>query len=700
VSRAPDPDCARWGWRQDALLLAVLGAVLALLEWRHPYYFLQDDNRTSQLGLFVQYARGLASGELPLYDFHQFLGMPSFTVGSVALFYPPVYVAVWLSRALLGHPDATIDLLVALHLAIGLLGMRRLGRHLGLTAAAAAYAALTWPLSSMVVFSASSWWNVVGVVAFLPLTLLLALRLLAVPDAAAVARLVAVRGLLLYLGHVQLFVYATCFEVLCVLLAATAGPQGGARALLRRLAPYGLSLYLGAALALPMVEPLWSYSVHSTERAAPFPFTAFHDGSYSIVAWLQGAVDPWRADPDYYAAPIGYWRERVFPYLSFTGYLTLALLPALPLLRRAPAGRQPARVFVVPLLVAFLWTTGALDRWLYLVPVLNRFRWHFRVNVFVVFFLIVVAALVFTAVERRLAPRLGAARLRRLTAAALAVQLAGLVALYTLTPQRTFNHRAMAERPPLREPLAPLFADGRIVALGYRSADPYGTAQVGFDYASLWGLYQYAGYANLVSRQHARHVRDIADPSDRRPSHDGVLKAAAVPIHELRRWAVSWYVVGRDDEEPAATERYERQLARAGLQRVATDVRRTVWRDAHAEPLVALLDGDARQSLAPALSGHSLGVRFAPAPRPRRLVAAFLATPGLTAEDGNGRPLPSGPDAIERLVVTVPPGVAAVRIVHHEPELLRGTRHALALYAPVLLGWGWWRLRRRGAAPG
>ncbi len=204
-------------------LLAVLGVVLALLEWRHPYYFLQDDNRTAQLGLFAHATRALLAGELPLYNPHQFLGMPSFAVGSVAFLYPPVYAAVLASQGLFGHPDAAIDLLVALHLAVGLVGMSRLLRGLGVSRAGAAFGALTWPLSSMVIYTADSWWNVVGVVAFLPWILHFALRTVRGEGGRGTfAALVVARALLLYLGQVQLFVYAVCFELLCVLLAAPA----------------------------------------------------------------------------------------------------------------------------------------------------------------------------------------------------------------------------------------------------------------------------------------------------------------------------------------------------------------------------------------------------------------------------------------------------------------------------------------------
>ncbi len=660
-----------------AVLLVILGAFLLLLEQRHPYYFLQDDNRTQLLPLLLQYARALRGGELPLYDFHQFLGSPSFSLVSVALFYPPMYGALALSRVLWGHAYATIDLLVAAHFAVGLLGMRRLLRHLGVSSPAVALGALSWPLASIAVYTATSWWLVAGVIAYLPWMVLLSLRLVAAGRARTMATLVLVRALLLAIGHLQFFVYAVGFEVLCTLLVVAG--RGDRRWRIRAARLYLASLYVSAALALPMVEPVWHHASLASERATPFDYAYFHDGSYDVLTWLAGAVDPFRGDPAYFARPLEEWRDRVLPYLAFCGHLTLLLALALPLLRWrgwvASPLPLPLRGIAVPLLVALLWTVGALDRGLYLVPVLDRFRWHFKVQVFLVFFLLLLAALALTGCQRVLARRLGARRALAVVLAALALHLASFAWLYGAFPRRSFNYRRMVETPPLREPLAARLRSGRIVSLGFLAADPYGAAQLAYDYASGWGLFQYAGYGNLLSRQHAAHLVGFLDGGKR----DGVYKRREVPVRDFEAWGVAWYVLGKNEEDPGETTSYRALLRAHGLQPIAEDARRVIFHDPHAEPLVALHAGPTTLPLTPVVGGSSLRVRFPAAARERQLVAGFLAVPGFSARGRGGERLELGADARGRMVVAVPPGVDGVRLVYREAQLERGVVQAAAL---------------------
>lgn len=673
--------------RIDALLLAVLAAFFVLLEARQPFYFLQDDNRYGSLGLLVQFARSLANGELPFYNFHQFLGQPSLAFGPVPFLYPPVYVAVWLSDALLGHPDAAIDILVIAHFAVGLLGMSRLLRWLGSSAWAIAFGALAWPLASNSVYTACSWWHVALVIAYLPWMIHLACRLVRAPSAGAVAWLVVLHALLLYGGHVQLFIYALCFEALCAALALPKAAATSVRAIVAAAAPYLLALYLTVAVSLPMIQPLQDHVAQSSDRGGRIAFGYFHAGGLNLISWLQGLVNPFRDDPVYYQLLVGSW-ERMFPYLSFVGWLAAALLLGAPmLLRRGAIAALPVRVFPVPLLAAFLWTTGALDRVLYLVPVLNRFRWQFRVNVFLTFFVVVVAAMAFSAAERLAGARFGARRTTALLGAAMALQLGSLAALYGFFPQRSFNHRRHLQPLPLEEPLAARLAGGRIVSLGEYADDPYSSAQMGFNYASYWGLFQYAGYGNLMSNLHAGYVTGLVAGDGRRLSFDAVYKPAEVPIARFERWAVSWYLLGKNREDLGATAGYADQLARAGLQRVGEDARRIVFHDARAEPLVYLATADGRrEALMPHIGGRSLTVTFAPATAPRRLVACFLAVPGFGAATIDGVVLALRSDD-GRMTVDVPAGARGVRFVYREPALRAALRNAALLLAlPLVVG--------------
>ena len=89
-------------WRALLAALAVLLAFFAIFQLRAPYYFLQDDNRTFSLPAFSYAYETLAGhGRFALYNFHQLLGVPVFQ--ETPVFYPFVYVSVFLSKLFFGH---------------------------------------------------------------------------------------------------------------------------------------------------------------------------------------------------------------------------------------------------------------------------------------------------------------------------------------------------------------------------------------------------------------------------------------------------------------------------------------------------------------------------------------------------------------------------------------------------------------------
>jgi hypothetical protein len=67
------------------LVVASLAAVLALMEFRWPYYFLQEDNRDLGIPMLVHNLRALRGGEIAQFNFHQFAGIPHLSNGNTAL---------------------------------------------------------------------------------------------------------------------------------------------------------------------------------------------------------------------------------------------------------------------------------------------------------------------------------------------------------------------------------------------------------------------------------------------------------------------------------------------------------------------------------------------------------------------------------------------------------------------------------------
>ena len=124
------------------ITLAIALILLLTLEFRWPYYFLQDDGLDQLLPYYVHNWRSLVAGKIPLYDFHILAGVPHLAVGQSGAFYVPQYIAMFLSKAIWGHPFATIDLMGFMHGLIAVAGGYVLLRYLGATEAAASFGAL------------------------------------------------------------------------------------------------------------------------------------------------------------------------------------------------------------------------------------------------------------------------------------------------------------------------------------------------------------------------------------------------------------------------------------------------------------------------------------------------------------------------------------------------------------------------------
>ncbi len=211
----------------------------------------------------------------------------------------------------------------------------------------------------------------------------------------------------------------------------------------------------------------------------------------------------------------------------------------------------------------------------------------------------------------------------------------------------------------------------------------------------MWGLFQYSGYANLLSTRQLRHIPGLRNTELHRPSHDGVFRPREVPFAYFRDWGIAWYVVGRNHSTPEETSYYQRLLAAQGMRLVTEDARRIVFHDPRALPLAAVVGNPVPVALR--TGGSSLEARLPPSDRPRQLHLCFLRLPGMTARADDGRPLRLLADPLERVVVEVPTGVGRVRVVYREPALARGLRDAALLLALPLLVWLPMQLRRRKA---
>jgi len=649
--------------------LLALAAVLLPLEWKYPYYFLQDDSRDYMLPWLVHNFRSLSAGEVPLFNFHQYSGLPSLGSASGAL-YPPGYVAVIVSGALFAHPFAVVDLLVVFHLIAGALGWLAFFRLMNLGPAASIYGAVASGLNSFLIYAGSSWMSVSALGAWFPWMLYFGLSFLRQPSIVNWLGLLVARLLLFYHGYMQYFLYAAILELLVLAGILLASPEHRPAAGRRnRLFLYFSSWIYVALLSTPLLLPMWRQVQVSATRQARVALTEFVTYSAGRLSWFAGLLNPFsQQTPVDLAATI--------PHLSHVGYFSVLVLAISPVVlwRATATEKRLALLWIVMAWVAVTLATGGFAVYLYQVPLYNRFRWPFKWLVFANFFLAALAALV---LNHLLAKRVPARFQRAAGIFCIALLASNYLFLYAGGAPKPF--RTHHERVPFDEPLREVLGDGKIFTIGFPRAHPRPSASLGFDYATLWGLYHFAGYEPLVPELN----NDLALDLQYLASFDG--HPAEVPWAHLRRWGVRWYVTPSVEGQP---------LGMYGLTPRYADTERRIFEDSRANGLVFWEDGRT-DAVNYQISTNRIQLH-ASAKQAGRLVVNFLWHQLFELRmDGQQRPLRA--NGYGQMLLDVPPGAHSIEIRFHDPEFLTGLRIAVFALAALMAHTFLWTRRMRAS---
>ena len=663
------------------LVILVLAALL-FIEFKHPYFFLQDDNRDYYLPYFIHNYRSLITGELALYNFHQFLGSPELALGQSAVLYPLTYLSVFLSSLVFGHYFAAIEIQAILHLLIGAVGFYKFLRFFDIEHRVSFWGGLTWSLSSFIVYVSNSWIIVAGPAAFFPWMLLFSFHLYKTPSRKAAAYAVIVRLLLFYTGHIQYFIYSVIFEFITISLYIIFDSERGKKwsALIKFQKIYFAGYIYVFIFSLPLLLPFWHQMTISARRSDQLPFNIFVSEYFPVDQLLKGLFFPFlQANENTYAS----WRNLL--NLSHIGYLPILFL-SLGMLERIihrskkfMLNSKLLTVFIIPAVLAFLWATGwAFNLIIYVIPILNRFRWPFKLAFYLDFYLIVISALfLFHFLARRSWKKTTKSILLWLI---IVLQVFNLVFLYTALPYKDFGEHH-ADTLPLKEDLLGLLKDGRIISAGFdtwtpspQNDHPYFTAPtLGFNYATLWGLDYFAGYEPLISASNARAGLGL--------KITGIIGAGdQIPVEYLRKAGVKWYIV------PGGIARdYANKLGAFGMMEIVTDENRVVFSDAQAYPMVYYSNGEKNEALDYKVTTNTIETNI-DFQQPEIIEFNYLYNPFFEGFiDGRNAPLAPVNDI--HISLSVPSGKHHILIRYQDPYFLAGIYIVLGFLFILVFFW-------------
>ncbi len=631
-------------WRGLIATLGVCFVLVASLELRHPYYFLQDDGLEYFLPSYIQNLRSMSSGHFPLYNFHTFGGIPHLSMGQPASLYVPPYLALLLSRSIFGHFFAAIDILAVFHLMVAIVGSYLLLRYWGVGASAAVFGGMT-SLSGFCLLVGRMWPPALMLCAWFPWMLLAAERYVHRPSVERAGLLIAVRLALFYGGYPQFFILAMVFEHVFILVRVLAGNKDRRKTLLLYLAALVPTLLLACPLLLPMAA-----EVHrSQSRATALPYTQFSSLLLPPVMWLYGQIFaglPLTPSPSEW--------EGALLYVSHIGYVTsfLSIGAVFLLMKRQHRLHMVVLPCIICCLLALFWAWNFLGPAIYHLPLLNRFRWPFKLVYFSGFFQCVLAA---TFLDRCRG---------RWHALAIVAFALGWLGVYCMLPSHAW--RVRDHQPPLATAWKSLLEDGRYVVLSRNLVGDKSEEFVGFNYSEMWGLDNLLGYEPLIATRGAPGGFGDVVLDYHSGAYSGMLDSKA--LNRFTIWSVKHILVSPDSQ--AASQ----LLQLTGWQVIAENKGWKLWGSPKALPRVRW-DNQ--------LSGVDEGITWSVEPN----------AIDITLEDWPGRSL--------TLAYTDNPGLSGcldtkcTEVSHSEDGLVhievpRGTHHVRLVYRNRLFTWGAW----------
>ncbi|MCR5593910.1 MAG: hypothetical protein K6F79_09230 [Saccharofermentans sp.] len=593
------------------ILVLICILMLVALEIRQPYFFLQDDNADSYICQYVHSLRSASQGQLPFYNFHQLGGIPFLDRGQTGELNVFVYIGGILSQLFLGHLCGTVDFTASLYLIAGAAGMFLfLKKKTGIADYVAMMGAIAWSFNSFSIYCGSNWiisiiltgcfpWMVLSTVYLSENNGLKAILLAAIP-----------KVFMFYSGHPQYFIYAIIFDYLfglSYLFFFT--PKGNKlKTECRFTLKYFLSGLVITLWSLPLLGPMFRAMIISVDRTGAPDINYFIEYRFRLEDFFLSLVYPvMQYDVTGFKQLIGKEAAVVDEIIAIQKNMAhigivLFLIVLLGLVRfissfsrRLTKEEKTLYRWMYSLLpvavISFLWGgTKWFNMIIYHIPMLNRFRYPFKVMQIFLFFLIMFACL---SLQQMISGMKKQKKAKAVSITLLVIECINLLAVYFILPVRFFGLYTNSPKPftePLYDDLcgsryvtvldSPFFWKENPETLEERSQRvPHDTAALlSYNYATYYGLDCVSGYDLLTSIENVTASDVLLYYTDSIGGSVGYFYDGFVD--HMRSKGVRYYVTLTSNADTV-----EEELSSYGITRWAEDDNRVIFIDGQEEPL-------------------------------------------------------------------------------------------------------------------
>ncbi|HXI14058.1 MAG TPA: hypothetical protein VNM92_15650 [Thermoanaerobaculia bacterium] len=640
--------------------LFVVG-VLAILEWRWPLYFTQDDNLTA-LPVTIAGCRSVLAGVFPQWNPFQFLGQPTSVQSIFALTYPFTYVSFFIARAF-GSDRYFVEVFSLLHFIAGYFACYAAARAARLGPAWAMLVGVATVLSGTALMIGRSYAQMTPVLVWMPLMIVMVERLRRNGGSTrwAVTTGVVI-GLFCHCGNAQMWLYAVLFIYLAIALLAAA----------RQLAPGGVLWALAAGViglgfSLPLAIPqLWFMQDVARAGGSGNGIAPYLHALLLPVPFAQ-ATHPqqWGNSPGMATFYYGGTLLTVVAILGGLVLISLALAARLSLDDlRALVGRNVWLLAAAISILIALGPHGPFWSAMSLLPILNKFTGPWKLLLFFHLFAALSAALVLQ--------RLSGRRLATGVAATVMVLLA-YNAWHARGAFYNFADRPYEQLPPAMKALlmsGPETTRGRIFAIApQRNGAPGYIVSLMHNLPSYYGIAAFDGYDPFTGMTFQNRGTFTFANRD--------------PVAAFRAYGVRWIIVHETAFAPPAPRLDQtinpmemldpfrqtvliRLLSNAELRLRLPHVE--IGEIVDVDPL-AFLAGVPGRPLQILLDQAGATVDVSALPVGGAVVVNILLRRGMEAFV-DGRPVELTGDEFGRVVVPVPPSASRLRVAYSPPWLV------------------------------
>lgn len=372
------------------IVIILVAATFAVLEFFEPYFFLYDDNENYFIYVYKYTYDAILSGTIPIYNFRQFLGVPFFSAGQTGAINPLVIISCFLSELFLKNYSGTIDIMAFIHIELAAIGMYLVLKKHDVKTVISIVGSLAWAFNTFNTFIGRSWMIVLQTSAWIPFIILGTLYLYSNLSMKGILISSLPRIALFYCGHPQFFLWGMIYDFLYILIFVLPNNRKNENNK-KFMLNYFISYIPVVFSALPLLGTMWVSKSASALRSGKMNLDDFLSCLIDFKTLIPGLINPFAEVPK---GVLNYSLNRVgnFTYILMITFVIGFV--ALFFLKNKAIRSKLTSLYILSILSCMFSGSVIVVALMSFIPIINSFRFNFKYFMWFPFFAIIAVGII------------------------------------------------------------------------------------------------------------------------------------------------------------------------------------------------------------------------------------------------------------------------------------------------------------------